>query len=137
MQPESNREVEVREVLIEAVEVQLAALKAAITFWSEWVDRASAFVKTAASGLETARSTEKSGSKVLLELVDAGRESIRTLTELPRNAAAQFVRELDDIASKRRGRAAARATPPAGTGAAAASRPASRPAAKRRVRTKS
>ena len=72
-QPEPDRQAEIREVLINAVEVQLAALKAAVSFWGEWMERTSAFVKTASKSLSTIRSADKDAGQVLLEVVDAGR----------------------------------------------------------------
>ena len=94
-QPEPNRQAEIREVLINAVEVQLAALKAAVGFWGEWMERTSAFVKTASKSLSTIRSADKDAGQVLLEVVDAGRESMRTMTDLPKKAAERFIDELD------------------------------------------
>jgi hypothetical protein len=130
-----DRENDVRTVLIEAVEVQLAALKAAMTFWGEWIERTSAFVKTATRDLDAARSAKKT-DQVLLELVDAGREGMRTLTELPRHAAEQFVRDLDEIAAKGRARTGpASRSRAAGPGRAPSPARAGR-AAKRRVRAK-
>jgi hypothetical protein len=132
------RETQVREVLIEAVEVQLAALKAAIMFWSDWVDRTSGFVKAATSRLESARAAEKNSGQILLEMVDAGRESMRTLSDLPRNAAAQFVRDLDEIAARRRPRRDSAPQEPQATAGGSRSRGGRGPkaAAKRRVRAK-
>ncbi len=135
---DTSRETQVREVLIEAVEVQLAALKAAITFWSDWIDRTSGFVKAATIGLESARAADKSSGQILLEMVDAGRESMRTLTDLPRNAAAQFVRDLDEIAARRKPRRGSAPQEPEATAGGSSSRDGRRPraAAKRRVRAK-
>jgi hypothetical protein len=130
-----DRENDVRTVLIEAVEVQLAALKAAMTFWGEWIERTSVFVKTATRDLDAARSTKKT-DQVLLELVDAGREGMRTLTELPRHAAEQFVRDLDEIATKGRARSAPASRPRGASPSRAPSPARARRAAKRRVRAK-
>jgi len=124
--PEPDRQQEIQEVLVNALEVQLAALKAGVGFWREWVERTSAFVKTATQTLGAIRSQDKNAEQVLLEMVDHSRESMRAMAELPRNAAARFIRELDEMENKRRsaGRGKAR-------GAAAKS-----PRPKRRVRAK-
>jgi len=136
---ESDREHEVREVLIDAVEVQLAALKAAVSFWVEWVERTSGFVTSATRSLDAMRSADKGARDVLLEVIDVGRESMRTMTELPKNAASRFIDELEEIAGKRRARppraprssgsARAKGAPPAGASK-------NRRAARRRARVK-
>jgi hypothetical protein len=115
--PVPNREEQIREVLINAVEVQLAALKAGASFWKEWMERTSAFVKTATKTLSAIRSQDKDAGQLLLEVVDQGRESMRTMTELPRNAATRFIEELDELERKRKagpgkGPRAVRPTPP-------------------------
>ena len=133
---DTSRETQVREVLIEAVEVQLAALKAAITFWGDWIDRTSGFVKAATSGLERARDADRNSGQVLLEMVDAGRESIRTLSDLPRHAAAQFVRDLDEIAARRKPRKHSAPQEPQATAGGSRSRGGPKAPAKRRVRAK-
>ncbi len=127
--PETNRQQEIQEVLVNALEVQLAALKASIGFWREWIERTSAFVKTATQTLGAIRSRDKNAKQVLLEMVDESRESMRAMTELPRNAAARFIRELDEMEKKRK---AGKGGRPRGKarGAAAPARP------KRRVRAK-
>ena len=97
-----NREEQIREVLMNAVEVQLAALKAGAGFWKEWMERTSAFVKTATKTLSSILSQDKEAGHLLLEIVDQARESMRTMTELPRNAAARFIQELDELEKKRK-----------------------------------
>jgi len=135
-QPEPDRQAEIREVLINAVEVQLAALKAAVSFWGEWMERTSAFVKTASKSLSTVRSADKDAGQVLLEVVDAGRESMRTMTELPKKAAERFIDELDKIEKTRK---AGTSRAPRGTSATDArttEKAAAKPSPKRRVRVK-
>ena len=135
-QPEPDRQAEIREVLINAVEVQLAALKAAVSFWGEWMERTSAFVKTASKSLSTIRSADKDAGQVLLEVVDAGRESMRTMTELPKKAAERFVDELDKIEKTRK---AGASKAPRGTSARearTAEKATAKPSPKRRVRVK-
>jgi hypothetical protein len=115
-QRRSDKTDDIREVLINAVEVELAMLKAGISFWSQWVEQTSRFVKSSSKSLSTIRSGKKDANQVLLELVDSSRETMRTVTELPRSAAEGFLRELDVFEREK-------------------SRPA-RPAAKRRARAK-
>ncbi len=109
-QKDSRQEEEIREVLVNAIEVELAALKAAVRFWKEWMEQTSEYVKATSETLKTIRSADKDTSQVLLEVVDKGRESIRTMTELPRNAAAHFIHELDSLQEKKKKTGAKKAT---------------------------
>lgn len=97
---ETNREEELRELLTDAIEVQLAALKAGIGFWSEWIEQTSGFVQSASKTLTNINSEEEP-KEVLLELVDAGRASVRSMTELPRHTASRFIEALDEFAEKK------------------------------------
>lgn len=133
--PESDRNADVREVLIDAVEVQLAAIKAAVSFWAEWAERTSGFVTTAAKSLDAMRASDKNPRDVLLEVIDVGRESMRTMTELPRQAATRFIDELEGIAGKRQTRHARARKSPANGDAPAAAPKAGR-APRRRARVK-
>lgn len=134
--PESDRNAEVREVLIDAVEVQLAAIKAAVSFWAEWAERASGFVSTAARSLDAMRAPDKNPRDVLLEVIDVGRESMRTMTELPRHAATRFIDELEEIAGKRQTRHARAPKSSPSNGPAPAAPPKAGRAPRRRARVK-
>jgi hypothetical protein len=91
-----TREEDLRRLLTDAIEVQLAALKAGISFWTEWIEQTSEFVQSATKTL-SAINTEDPPKDVLLELVDAGRASMRAITEIPRHTAARFIEELDKL----------------------------------------
>ena len=92
-----DREEDLRRLLQDAIEVQLAALKAGISFWTEWIEQTSAFVQTATTSLANISSEDAKTRDVLLELVDAGRASVRSMTEIPRNTANKFIEELDKL----------------------------------------
>jgi len=96
-----TREQDLRRLLTDAIEVQLAALKAGVSFWSEWVEHTSAFVQSASKSLATINSEDQQAKDVLLELVDAGRASIRSMTEIPRHTATRFIEELDKLEKKK------------------------------------
>jgi hypothetical protein len=100
---DSIKSEDVREVLINAVEVELAALKAAVGFWTQWIELTSKFVKTTGANLSSIRSSSKNANHVLLEAVDASRETARLMTELPKRAAEDFLSELDAIEHRRAG----------------------------------
>jgi hypothetical protein len=114
-----NREDDLRQLLTDAIEVQLAALKAGISFWSEWIEQTSVFVQAATKTLSEINSSD--GTKdSLLELVDAGRASLRALTEIPRHTATRFIEELDKLSSE--DSSSASSAPPSPSSAAAAKR---------------
>jgi hypothetical protein len=92
--------------LTDAIEVQLAALKAGISFWSEWVEHTAAFVQSASKTLSTINSDEQNAKDLVLELVDAGRASVRALTEIPRHTATRFIEELDKLEQENAAQAA-------------------------------
>ncbi len=92
---ESTREEELRSLLTDAIEVQLAALKAGISFWSEWIEETSGFVQSATDSLSAINSGDQKTEDVLLELLDAGRARARSMTEIPRHTAQRFLEELD------------------------------------------
>ena len=104
---EKSREEELGELLTDAIEVQLAALKAGISFWSEWIEHTSKFVQSASTTL-TNINTEEAPKEVLLELVDAGRASVRSMTELPRHTATRFIEALDEFEAKKKKKSAAK-----------------------------
>lgn len=99
---EPSREEDLRRLLTDAIEVQLAALKAGISFWSEWIEQTSGFVQTATKSLATINSEDQKTKDVLLELVDAGRASVRSMTEIPRHTATRFIEELDRLAQEKK-----------------------------------
>lgn len=111
----SDRDQDIREVLIDAAEVQLAALRAAVTFWAAWAERTSTLVATATRKLEAMRAGEAEPGDVVLEVVDVGRETLRTMTELPQSAASRFIDELGEIATRRKSRASRRPPGPGRT----------------------
>ncbi|OGU09328.1 MAG: hypothetical protein A2W29_05430 [Gemmatimonadetes bacterium RBG_16_66_8] len=109
---ESSREEDLRRLLTDAIEVQLAALRAGISFWSEWIEQTSAFVQSATRSLSTINAEDQQAKDVLLELVDAGRASVRSMTEIPRHTATRFIEELDRLEKKKEEAAAAGARAP-------------------------
>jgi hypothetical protein len=134
-EPETSREEELRQLLTDAIEVQLAALKAGIGFWSEWIEKTTDFVDTATKTLSNINSDDPQTRDVLLELVDAGRASARSLTEIPRNTATRFLDELDKYEAQKieaqATKRAAKKTVRAGRGAGSAAKSAAAsPAAK-------
>ncbi|MEO6527932.1 MAG: hypothetical protein ABIP93_15035 [Gemmatimonadaceae bacterium] len=97
---QQEREEDLRRLLTDAIEVQLAALKAGIGFWTEWIEKTSEFVQSATKTLTSINSEDQKTKDSILELIDAGRASLRSMTEIPRNTATRFIEELDKIEKK-------------------------------------
>ncbi len=133
--PESdpNREEDLRLLLTDAIEVQLAALKAGISFWSEWIEQTAAFVQAATKSLTSINTDDPKSKDIVLELLDAGRASVRSMTEIPRHTASRFIEELDKLDEKKAAaRKSARKTPKSSAGEAKPSPAARKPAPRRR-----
>jgi hypothetical protein len=97
-----TREEDLRLLLTDAIEVQLAALKAGISFWSEWIEHTTTFVQSATKTLSSINTDDPKSRDVVLELLDAGRASVRSLTEIPRHTASHFIEELDKFAAQKK-----------------------------------
>lgn len=132
---EPTRDEDLRLLLTDAIEVQLAGLKAGISFWTEWIEHTTTFVQSATKTLTSINTDDPKSRDVVLELLDAGRASVRSLTEIPRNTASHFIAELDKFAAQKASASAAtRSTSDATTGMPAKSTAAKRSAAPRRKR---
>lgn len=99
---------EVRDVLIETAQVQMASLNAGIAFWRGWVEEASRFAEETNRRLARLADEGDPGA-TLGEMTDASRSYLRELSKLPEVAARTFTEELDradfDGPRRRSGRA--------------------------------
>ncbi len=91
----TTREEDLRQLLTDAIEVQLAALSAGVGFWTDWITQTSEFINSATKTLASINAPDHQTKDSILELVDAGRASLRAMTEIPRNTATRFIEELD------------------------------------------
>jgi exonuclease V gamma subunit len=105
---QGERQEDLRRLLKEAIEVQLAALKAGISFWTEWIEQTGEFVNSATTTLASINAEDQQAKDVLLELVDASRASMRSMTEIPRHSALRFIEELDRLREKQDAETAAK-----------------------------
>jgi len=117
-----SREEDLRRLLTDAIEVQLAALKAGIAFWTEWIEQTSVFVQSATKTLSSIGSEDQQTQDSLLALVDAGRASVRSMTEIPRHTATRFIEELDKLEHKTQSGKASTGAPPKPAAAAGGAR---------------
>ena len=92
-----TREDDLRQLLTDAVEVQLAALSAGVGFWTDWITQTTDFIQSATKTLASINAADHQTKDSILELVDAGRASLRAMTEIPRNTATRFIEELDKL----------------------------------------
>ncbi len=93
-QKKSTTDADVQDVLMDVVEVQLAAFRAGIDFWGAWVEQASKFSEDAGSRLGEIRANPSEANRLFMEIGEASRESLRAMTDLPRQAAERFIEEL-------------------------------------------
>jgi hypothetical protein len=130
---DQDRQEDLRRLLTDAIEVQLAALKAGISFWTEWIEQTGEFVNSATRALASINAEDQQAKDVLLELVDAGRASMRSLTEIPRHSALRFIEELDRVKQETSEQPAKRTS--RGTAKRTAKQPAEQPAKRTARRT--
>ena len=91
-----SRTEDVQTILMNAVEVQLAAFTAGIGFWSAWVDQARKFSEETIRLMGEMQRRPTETNRLLLVMTDVSRASLRALTELPRSTAASFIDALDE-----------------------------------------
>jgi hypothetical protein len=102
-QSNPDQDADLRALLTSALEVQLAAFKAGIRFWEDWIAETSHFVRLASDNLRTIGKDKPPSRETLLELLDVGRGTIRSMMELPRSTASHFIEELDQLSQRARG----------------------------------
>jgi hypothetical protein len=90
---------DIRQLMMETAKVQVASLDAGIAFWTGWVERTSAFAKTANAELLSLTKESADTDKSIARLVDSSREYLRQVTELPSLAAAEFSSRLNKSGS--------------------------------------
>lgn len=93
----TSQSSDIKEILINATEVQLAGTKAGISFWRAWVDQASNFADVASNGLNTLVSNPNATDKVLLQITEASRKYAREMNDLPEIAAKRFIEALEEF----------------------------------------
>lgn len=99
---DSTPDTEIQELLIEALEIQLAAFKSGIEFWTAWAEQATKFSEDAVRRLAELKSDSPGSSQIILEATDISREALRAMTSLPRRTAESFIEQLDEMEAARR-----------------------------------
>ncbi len=102
---------QIRDVLVETAQTELAAVNAGIAFWSAWVESATKFSGEATRVLAAIASGEEPSDDGLGSLVDSSRQFIREMAELPERTAHRFNSELEKLTSSERKGARKRQSP--------------------------
>lgn len=87
----------IEDILIEGVQVQIAATKAGIAFWKGWIKNASEFTDEVDKEIMKVHKSKKKGIKERIKVAqfsDAAKKLLRKTTELPNVAATEFNNEL-------------------------------------------
>jgi hypothetical protein len=92
MAAQSNDDV--RSIMVETARLQVASLKAAITFWRGWVERASEFAESTSADLVRVADLSRTDGEAIGRLSDSAKTFVRRLSELPELAADAFKHEL-------------------------------------------
>ncbi len=112
---------------MEAIELQLVAFKEGIAYWIEMGEIAKKFVSETTERLSEIKSSPSETNRLLLEITDVSKESLRAMTNLPRRTAERFIGELDEFERARKSSKRARKS---------SKKSGTRPKAKRFVRAK-
>jgi hypothetical protein len=102
----SDESTKVRDVLVEASLTQVAAISAAVGFWSCWAESAADYSRCLADELAKLTADSTGSGEVIGRLTDLNREYLRKLTELPTVAVERFNEEIEK--QNKPGRAAPR-----------------------------
>lgn len=92
---------QLREVLVEAAQTQLAAITAAVRFWAGWTQSAEKYAQALSDELARINEEGKQTGDLVGRLSDLTREYLRNLTELPNAAVKHFNSELEKVGRPR------------------------------------
>jgi hypothetical protein len=91
----------VRDAIIEASRVQLAAITAAGGFWSTWAEFTATYSQEMSEALKQAAGGESDPDAVVALMTDLNRKYLRQLTDLPEVAVKRFNEEVANIETLR------------------------------------
>jgi Flp pilus assembly protein TadG len=92
---------QVRDVMVEAAQIQLASTTAAVKFWASWADATSKFTHNVSQELARIADEGTTSDDVLVRFADLNRQYLRELSELPQAVATQFSGDLENFERKR------------------------------------
>jgi hypothetical protein len=91
---------QVRDVMIEAAQMQLASTTAAVKFWASWAEATSKFTQNISQELARITDEGTASDDVVVRLADLNLQYLRELSELPKAAATQFSSDLEKFKQK-------------------------------------
>lgn len=103
-EPSSKQSEQLREILVEVAQTQLAAVSAAVRFWAGWAEAADKYTRSISEELARVDAEATDTGDLVGRLSDLTREYLRNMTELPRLAANHFDGELEKIGKPKRKR---------------------------------
>jgi uncharacterized protein (DUF305 family) len=98
-QPGSTKQSteEIREIMVEVARTQLAAVTAALKFWSGWVESAEKYTQKISAELTRVSEGTDDPQKFVGRLTDFSREYLREMITLPTTAVDHFAGEIEKI----------------------------------------
>ena len=91
---------QIRDVMVEAAQIQLASLTATVKFWSSWAEATSKFSQSISQELAQLADRVTVSNDDLVRFADLNREYLRALSELPNTVATQFNGDLEKFRPK-------------------------------------
>jgi hypothetical protein len=91
---------QVRDVMVEAAQMQLASTTAAVKFWTSWAEATSKFTQNVSQELARIADEGNASDDVVVRLADLNHQYLRELSDLPNAAATQFSRDLAKFKQK-------------------------------------
>jgi len=102
--PESQID-EIRQVVLDAARTELAAVSAAIRFWSGWVESADRYARALGDELAKIEDGSMPSGEAVARVADLSRAYLRDLTDLPRASLNHLTEQLDKVGRPRPRRA--------------------------------
>lgn len=95
-----DQNTQIRDVMVEAAQIQLASLTATVKFWSSWAEATSKFSQSISQELSQIADRVTVSNDDLVRFADLNREYLRALSELPNTVATQFNADLEKFRPK-------------------------------------
>jgi hypothetical protein len=93
----TNTREQITDIMVEVARTQLAAVTAALKFWSGWVESADKYTQKISAELARVSEGADDSGKFVGRLTDSSREYLREMTELPKLAVDHFASEIEKI----------------------------------------
>jgi hypothetical protein len=91
---------QVRDVMVEAAQIQLASTTSAVKFWASWAEATGKFTEDVSQELARIADEGTTSDDILVRFADLNRRYLRELSELPQAVASQFSSDLEKFKKK-------------------------------------